>query len=177
MKRQGRFFRPKDKTVLGTKYDSTLERELDLRLSAILTPGTPPSEPSSKKNKDESCATIGDKSSQCNGPAEYGFHTDKIPYLVEHKYNPDFTVRFPNGRVIHIEAKGYFQDAHETQKYPWIKKVLPEGHELVFLFEKPDKPIHFKSVRKCGTKMSHGEYCEKNGFRFFTLETIEEIFN
>lgn len=95
--------------------------------------------------------------------------------MLEKEYNPDFTLTFPDGRQIFIEAKGYFQDAQEIQKYPWVRKALKPHQELVFCFEKPNKPIHFRTKRKDGTKMSHGEWADKLGFRYFTIDTIGEL--
>lgn len=74
-----------------------------------------------------------------------------------------------------IEVKGYFQDAHELQKYPSVREALGQYEELVFVFENPEKPIHFKGQRKDGTKMTHAEWAEKNGFRWFDQDTIGEF--
>lgn len=102
-------------------------------------------------------------------------HSDKIKYVIEHTYNPDFTIRYPDGREVFIEAKGYFQDAQEIQKYPAVKECLETHQELIFVFEKPTKPIHFRSVRKDGTKMTHAEWAEKQGFRYYSLDNVGEI--
>lgn len=104
------------------------------------------------------------------------FHADKVPYTISHIYNPDFTISHPD-RTIYIEAKGYFQDAQEIQKYPAIRDCLAANEELVFVFEKPEKPIHFRTKRKDGTRMSHGEWATKNKFRHFTLTTVGELFD
>lgn len=110
------------------------------------------------------------------GPFEkLDFHTAKIHYHIEHTYEPDFIVKV-GGKIIYIEVKGYFQDRSETQKYNWIKKSLhPEKEELVFVFEKPDRPIHFQAKKKDGTKMTHRQWCEKQGFRVFSEEDAHLI--
>ena len=96
------------------------------------------------------------------------FHSTNIEYHIEHKYEPDFTFT-KAGKAIYIEVKGYFQDRAELQKYKWIKKALHSSEEeLVFIFEKPDKPIHFQAKRKDGTKMTHREWCVKSGFRVYS---------
>lgn len=74
-----------------------------------------------------------------------------------------------------IEAKGYFQDSAEAAKYKWVREALPEGHELVFVFEKPETRIHYLSRRKDGSKMSMSEWADKNGFRWCTLNTLGEL--
>ena len=63
-------------------------------------------------------------------------HTNKVPYIVEHKYEPDF-VREVDGKKILLESKGRFWDFAEYNKYIWVKKILPKDIELVFLFANP----------------------------------------
>lgn len=94
-------------------------------------------------------------------------HPEKIPYVSEHFYTPDF--KFEN---IYIEVKGRFQDTSEASKYKWVRKALPPGKELVFLFANPHLPFPFSKIRKDGTKMTHGEWATLNNFRWFTQETI-----
>ena len=97
-------------------------------------------------------------------------HPDKVEYVVEHNYTPDF-----KHKDILIEAKGRFMDSSEAAKYVWIRKKLPEGIELVFLFMKPSCAMPHARKRKDGTKRTHAEWAEKNNFRWFTEETIKEI--
>lgn len=104
--------------------------------------------------------------------SDLNHHPTPIDYTIFHKYNPDFVYYKDDGKIIYIESKGYFQDRKDSGKYPWIKKHLNGFEELVFVFEKPDKPIHFQRPRKDGTKMTHGEWCIKNGFRYFAEENL-----
>lgn len=97
-------------------------------------------------------------------------HPSKIAYIIEHNYTPDF-----KHRDIYIEAKGRFMDSSEASKYLWIRKKLKKNEELVFLFMKPNTPFPHAKKRKDGTKRTHAEWAEKNNFRWFTEETIEEI--
>jgi len=99
------------------------------------------------------------------------FHPTKIPYKVEHHYHPDFKYK-----DIYIEAKGRFMDSSEASKYVWISKHIKKNEELVFLFYNPNYPMPNAKKRKDGTKLTHSEWAEKNNFRWFTTETIEEIF-
>lgn len=137
MKTQGRFFRPRDESLKGTPYDSTLEQRLHETVLSI---------------------------------AEH--HTIKVPYVWEHTYEPDFI--FKNYL---IECKGYFQDRADCTKYIWVRKSLPPEKELVFVFENPNKPIHFQPKRNDGSKMRHYEWAEKNGFRWFDEQTIGVLIN
>ena len=98
--------------------------------------------------------------------SEARLHEDKYTYTVEHTYNPDFVVE-KEGMTYVIEAKGYFQDRAEASKYKWIKKALPKNAELIFVFEKSDAKLHFATVRRDGTKQTHGEWSKRNGFRYW----------
>ena len=99
------------------------------------------------------------------------FHVDKINYIVEHYYEPDFT-KVIGSKTILLEAKGRFWDYAEYSKYVWIKKVLPENKELVFLFAHPNAPMPQAKRRKDGTKRSHGEWASANGFKWFSEDSI-----
>jgi len=101
------------------------------------------------------------------------FHTEAIPYIVEHKYQPDFISEI-DGKKILLEAKGRFWDYAEYSKYVWISKALPENEELVFLFANPNAPMPQAKVRKDGTKRTHGEWASANGFRWFSEESIPD---
>lgn len=98
-------------------------------------------------------------------------HDQKVPYTWEHTYEPDFVVLGDRITLL-VECKGYFMDRDDCTKYVWVRKALPENYELVFCFENPHKGIHFQSTRKDGSKMTHAEWAEKNGFRWFDESTI-----
>lgn len=107
------------------------------------------------------------------------YHPAKITYTVKHKYQPDFMVARPDmykdNIITYIEAKGRFRDSSEASKYKWIRDNLPLGAELVFLLHTPSLPMPNAKLRKCGTKQSHKEWCERNKFRWFDENTIKEI--
>lgn len=98
-------------------------------------------------------------------------HVHKVKYTWEHTYEPDFVVDH-GGLTILVECKGYFMDREDATKYLWVRDSLPENYEIVFCFETPQKPIHFQSKRKDGSKMTHAEWAEKNGFRWYDETTI-----
>ena len=100
----------------------------------------------------------------------WSFHTDKVPYTVEHNYHPDF-IREVEGKKILLEAKGRFWDYAEFSKYIWISKTLPDDTELVFLFANPSAPMPQAKRRKDGTKRSHGEWASANNFRWFSEDS------
>jgi len=68
---------------------------------------------------------------------DWNFHTEKIQYIVEHTYNPDF-IKVIDNKKVYLEAKGRFWDHNEYNKYVWIAKALPDNVELVFLFADPE---------------------------------------
>lgn len=107
---------------------------------------------------------------------EEKYHPDKIDYVVKHTYEPDFEITQGNLTYL-LEFKGYFRDSKEAAKYTWIHKVLPENTELLFIFDRPQKAIHFRSKRQDGTRQTHGEWAEKNGFRYFDEETFKVFYN
>ena len=97
-------------------------------------------------------------------PDGWSYEKVKVPYTIHRTYNVDFS----KGNI-YIEAKGFFRPG-DTQKYKAIGKAL-EGtdKELVFLLQNPAK-----KVRK-GAKMTMAGWCEKEGFRWCTLETLDEL--
>ena len=103
-------------------------------------------------------------------------HGERIPYVWEHTYEPDFVLDHAGLQTL-VECKGYFMDRDDCTKYVWVRKSLPEGKRLVFCFENPHKAIHFQAKRKDGSKMTHAEWAEKNGFLWYDEESIQEVTN
>lgn len=97
---------------------------------------------------------------------KWDVHSEIIPYHMPKKYHPDFIRQF-DGLTILVEAKGRFWDSAEYSKYLSVRDCLPENYELVFLFYNPDLPMPRAKVRRDGTKRSHREWAESNGFRWF----------
>jgi len=86
----------------------------------------------------------------------------KYPYIIKANYIPDFV----KGSML-VECKGFFRNG-DTRKYISIRDSLPQN-ELVFVLTNPNK-----KVRK-GSKITMGEWCDKEGFRWFTMETLQEL--
>ena len=111
---------------------------------------------------------------------EYNLHTGALKELKhegftakydiikkDRKYTPDFV----SGNRL-LEAKGRFRDRNEAEKYIHIRN---SGYEVCFIFQNPKTPLPWASKRKrCGTKMTHGEWAEKNGFNYCGLHNIPE---
>lgn len=100
---------------------------------------------------------------------------DRVPYFIEHTYEPDFIFKHYNKMVV-IECKGRFRDSTESSKYKWVRDSIKKWHvfqksdcnfiELVLIFENASTPMPFAKKRKDGTKQTHGEWATKNGFRW-----------
>ena len=50
---------------------------------------------------------------------DWEHHSGSIDYIVEHKYHPDFTIKFKDHTIL-LESKGRFWDYQEYSKYIWI---------------------------------------------------------
>ena len=98
-------------------------------------------------------------------------HTEKVPYVTEHTYEPDFFKIVGKKRIL-LESKGRFWDHAEYSKYIWLRKALPKNTELVFLFANPSAPMPGAKRRKDGTKRSHAEWAETNSFRWYSEENM-----
>ena len=96
----------------------------------------------------------------------WSHHPAKVSYVSAHTYEPDFC-KIIEGKVIYIEAKGRFRSRPEAAKYCFIRDSLSENEELIFIFYDASKPLVGAQKRKDGTKMSHGEWAEKNNFRYY----------
>lgn len=88
-----------------------------------------------------------------------------IPYVIERSYKPDFVN--DEAKII-VECKGFFK-AGDLQKYKSVRDCLPEGYELVFVLYDQNK-----RVRK-GSKLTMGDWCTKEGLKFYTIETMHEL--
>lgn len=84
-----------------------------------------------------------------------------LTYTLKKNYIPDFVYK-----NIIFEAKGRFRTYAEASKYIAIRLENPE-YELIFIFSDPDKPMPGAKPRADGTKLSHGGWAKKNGFRFY----------
>jgi hypothetical protein len=89
-----------------------------------------------------------------------------LEYTEVKNYIPDFIYK----QYI-FEAKGRFRTYAEASKYIAVRKANPD-YELIFVFSDPNKPMPGATKRRDGTKLSHGEWATKNGFRYFTESTI-----
>lgn len=103
------------------------------------------------------------------------FHEHKVEYTrtSTHKYEPDW-VYSKGTETLFIESKGRFRTTEEANKYKYIQEYFKDEAEIIFVFYNPKTPMPNAKRRKDGTKLTHAEWAEKNGFRWFTKETIKE---
>ena len=86
-----------------------------------------------------------------------------IPYITHREYKPDFVFK----DWLFVECKGFFRQG-DTLKYKSVRDSLVDK-ELVFVLSDPNKKI-----RK-GAKMTMGQWCDKEGLKFYTLSTVNEL--
>jgi hypothetical protein len=101
----------------------------------------------------------------------WNHHSDRVPYIVEHHYEPDF-VKVIGDTEFLLEAKGRFWDYQEYNKYIWVRKALKPNQELIFLFLFPFAPMPAAKKRKNGTKRTHAEWAAKNNFIWYSEDTL-----
>ena len=80
----------------------------------------------------------------------YEYESTKIPYTIQHNYNPDFLL--PNN--IHLETKGYW-DAKDRRKILAVKKADP-SIDLRMVFQAPYNKISKQS------KTTYAQWCERH---------------
>ena len=94
------------------------------------------------------------------------YEKDKIKYLVEHTYNPDWKIR----DNVYIETKGLWKAA-DRAKHLHIRTQHPEV-TVYLVFQNPNNKLSRVS------KTTYGEYCDKHGIEWATIDTIPgEWFN
>lgn len=104
------------------------------------------------------------------GPLQtWEYHPMRIPYFIEKTYEPDF-VKTIDGVQFLCEVKGVWWDSAEAKKYKELVKHLRPNQILFFIFQDYNKPLLWSKRRKDGTKMTHLEYCEKNGLICFDVK-------
>ena len=96
---------------------------------------------------------------------EFVYEPFDIPYTTHRKYKPDF-LHTPTGKL--IECKGFFRQG-DTLKYKAIRDC--SDNELIFVLSDP-----FKKVRK-GAKITMAQWCDKEGFKYFTVQQKDELMN
>lgn len=100
-----------------------------------------------------------------------------VKYQLPKTYKPDFKMDIGKFEV-YIDSKGMFEDNDEARKYKFIREAIEDQEYVqgdripifVLLFQTPDLEIWYKDRRKDGTKMTHAEWADKNGIKWFSEE-------
>lgn len=100
---------------------------------------------------------------------DWTFHPERVSYHVPHTYEPDFKKTIGDTTIL-LECKGRFRERAEATKYIYVRESLNACEELVFIFYKADTPMPHAQRRKDGTKQTHGEWAEKNNFRYYCIK-------
>jgi len=107
------------------------------------------------------------------------YHTERIPYIQHRTYEPDFVYYDEEEEILtYIEVKGRFRDRNEAKKYVDIRDSLVRtvdlecAYELVFVFQNPKTAMPFARKRTDGTKFTMAEWADKNGFTYYTPESL-----
>lgn len=92
-------------------------------------------------------------------PKPVQYETNRIPYVVEHFYKPDFKLR----ENVYIEAKGLFLPA-DRAKHLYVKEQHPEI-TIYFLFQDSNKKLNRSS------KTTYGMWAEKYGYEYSDIKS------
>ena len=90
----------------------------------------------------------------------YEYESTKIPYTIQHNYNPDFLL--PNN--IYLETKGYW-DAKDRRKILAVKEANPTL-DLRMVFQAPYNRISKKS------KTTYAQWCERHDIPWSSFHNI-----
>lgn len=93
------------------------------------------------------------------------YESEKIPYIVEGNYKPDFILTFADGRKRYIETKGYM-DNEARRKMVAVRKANPTI-DIRMLFAR-NHPI-----RK-GAKGTYGDWADKVGYPWAVKDLPED---
>tara|TARA_R100000152_G_C6690390_1_gene122146 strand:- start:46 stop:390 length:345 start_codon:yes stop_codon:yes gene_type:complete len=82
---------------------------------------------------------------------EYEYESEYFPYVIEHKYIPDFRVG-----DVYLETKGYFKPS-DRRKMLAVKRCNPDL-DIRLVFQAPHNKISKRS------KTTYSMWAEKHGF-------------
>lgn len=99
-------------------------------------------------------------------PSDY-----RIPFVIEHKYKPDNICK-ENDRII-FEIKGVIRTLEESRKYRCVAKQW--NVHFVFVFQCKNIICPWARPRVDGSRMTHEQWCENNGFDYCYVGQTEEF--
>lgn len=95
---------------------------------------------------------------------DFEYESEKLPYVVEGKYIPDFIIRTRSGAKLYIETKGNGRsfDGPARRKLVAVKAQNP-GIDIRIVFYSDGK---VGPKRKDGTFMRQSDWAMKHGFEY-----------
>ena len=99
---------------------------------------------------------------------KWGYECEKLCYISEHEYNPDFT----SGNV-HLEVKGRFRTSGEARKYIDVRRANPNCI-IIFVFQSDTTPMPGAKRRSDGTKRTMSEWATEKGFLWTTESEVSD---
>lgn len=96
------------------------------------------------------------------------YESEKLTYVIEATYTPDFVITFKDGRKLYIEAKGNGRqfDQFVKQKMIAVKDQHPDK-DIRIVFYSDGK---VGNTRKDGTYMRQSDWASKNNYVFSIRE-------
>jgi len=92
------------------------------------------------------------------------YEPESFDWYIIYKYTPDFKIRRKDGSYFYVEYKGFLWE-EDKRKMRAVRELHPKL-DLRFVFADAGKPVHGAKTRTDGTKMSHGEWATKYGFKW-----------
>lgn len=102
---------------------------------------------------------------------DFGYETEKLGYVVEGKYIPDFIIKTRSARTIYVETKGNGRsfDGPARRKLIAVKNQHP-GLDIRIVFYSDGKA---GARRKDGTFLRQSDWAMKHGFKYAIKEIPE----
>jgi len=103
------------------------------------------------------------------------YEPEKLRYVIEYDYKPDFVITFKDGRKIYIEAKGAGRqfDDNVRRKMAAVKAQHPDKDIRIIFY----RDAEFGKRRKNGSKTRQSDWSSKVGFPFTIREYLKEWFD
>ncbi|QTP59555.1 hypothetical protein HNO53_13010 [Billgrantia antri] len=103
--------------------------------------------------------------------ANYEDKSSHVQYTLIATYKPDFVS--PLNPDILFESKGIFRDAAEAKKYKLVSEQT--GKIIIFIFQARDIEILWQKKRVDGTRQTHEQWCQKNGFLYTYADEFDDF--
>lgn len=103
------------------------------------------------------------------------YEPEKLRYVTEHEYTPDFKVTLPDGSVIYIEAKGNGRQFDQVVKSKMIAVKAQHPDKDIKIVFYADGKVGPK--RKNGSFMRQSDWALKNNYVFAIKEVPKEWFD